>query len=64
MVCKFCWVRSGRSGRDRGAELLDGRLTHAAGTRTAGKDDLDIGYPDPAQNLAKIATRLVVAFDR
>ena len=34
----------GRSRRDRGAELLDGLLARVAGTRTAGKYDLDVAH--------------------
>src|ERR1700704_1041615 len=56
--------RDGYGRPDGGAELLDCRFTRGAGTRAAGKDDLDVLDPNPGQDLAKIAAGLVVFLHR
>src|SRR3984957_8827590 len=51
----------GNRGRpDGGAELLDCRFTGGAGTPAPGQDEFDVLDPDPGQDLAKIATGLIV----
>ena len=54
MISVLLCASLGRSCRDRGAELLDGLLARVAGTRAAGKYDLDVGNADKAEDLAKV----------
>src|ERR1700722_14462426 len=53
------WRRN-RGRPDGGAELLDCRFTHGAGTRAPGQDDLVVLDTNLRQHLAKIAAVLIV----